>query len=367
MAAWMVFQAAGWRANRYGERTMSDYLGMSAQLAGNAVRFGWFSGLNWLMDRQRARLGGETSRYRPVRPVPSRDELFAELRRLLIADAAFVRDGLLPPGEDEPEGLVEHLARLRAMLRDLPESLERRETMDTATARSEAAAAGLPDYFTQDFHFQTGGYLSEGSARLYDVQVETLFYGSAAAMRRAALRPIAEHMRGRDQRRTALLDVACGTGRFLRQARLAWPAMTLAGLDLSAAYLREADRHLAALRPVRWIEANAEEMPLPDASQDIVTSVYLFHELPPDVRRRVVREMARVLKPGGLLVLVDSLQMGDRPGWDGLLEAFPVRFHEPYYRHYAIDDLDAMLSAAGLVPVTTELAFMSKVIVRVAR
>ena len=46
-------------------------------------------------------------------------------------------------------------------------------------------------------------------------------------------------------------------------------------------------------------------------------------------------EIARVLKPGGLFVFLDSLQMGDKPGWDGLLEGFPHRFHEPYYRHYA--------------------------------
>ena len=73
-------------------------------------------------------------------------------------------------------------------------------------------------------------------------------------------------------------------------------------------------------------------MPLPDASADIVTSIFLYHELPPEVRRQVTAEIARVLKPGGLFVFLDSLQMGDKPGWDGLLEAFPHRFHEPYYR-----------------------------------
>ena len=42
-------------------------------------------------------------------------------------------------------------------------------------------------------------------------------------------------------------------------------------------------------------------------------------------------EFARVLKPGGRLVLVDSLQHGDEPDYDGLLELFPQSFHEPYY------------------------------------
>ena len=40
-----------------------------------------------------------------------------------------------------------------------------------------------------------------------------------------------------------------------------------------------------------------------------VTCVYLFHELPADVRRAVAAEMLRVLRPGGLLVLVDSIQV----------------------------------------------------------
>jgi hypothetical protein len=43
-----------------------------------------------------------------------------------------------------------------------------------------------------------------------------------------------------------------------------------------------------------------------------------------------------------------------------------VRFHEPYFRHYTIDDLDGMFTAAGLAPVATDIAFLSKVMVRQA-
>jgi ubiquinone/menaquinone biosynthesis C-methylase UbiE len=341
---------------------MTDTLGMAAQLAQNAVRFGWYSGVAWLLGRQARRLGAPP-RYAPQRPVPSDAELMAALRAVFLADAAAVREGLYP--QSEPAGsLAEHLQSLRAMFADLPGAMRRRMSDDARSVAAYAGAAGLPDYYTQDFHFQTGGYLSEDSAKLYDVQVETLFYGAAGAMRRAGLEPIAAFMRGKDQRATELLDVGCGTGRFLREVRLAYPALRAKGLDLSQAYLEEARRHLEGLRPVALIAANAEAMPLADASQDIVTAVFLYHELPGEVRHRVTAEIARVLKPGGLLVFIDSLQMGDRPGWDGLIEAFPVRFHEPYYAHYATDDLDAMFTAAGLAPLETSYAFLSKVMAR---
>ena len=342
---------------------MTSPFQQAAQIAGNTARFGWYYGINWILDREAARLGAKPA-FRPMQPVPSRQELLTDLATVFLADANAVREGLYPAMHDEPGSLSDHLTRLRLMMADLPGALERRKSADAGTARQHPDAEGLPEYFTQDFHFQTGGYLSEESAKLYDVQVETLFYGSANAMRRSGLRPVAEFIRGQDQRRLSLLDVACGTGRFLRQVRLAFPALKLTGIDLSQPYLDEAARHMGNLRSATLIRGNGEALPFADASQDIVTSIFLFHELPALVRRRVTAEIARVLKPGGLLVFIDSLQMGDRPGWDGLLEAFPHRFHEPYYEQYTTDDLDGVFADAGLVAVSSQPVFLSKLMVR---
>jgi ubiquinone/menaquinone biosynthesis C-methylase UbiE len=342
---------------------MANSIGMAAQLAGQSLRFGWYFALNRLLDRRTDQLG-RGPRYRPGGPVPSLSELLASQAELLMSDAIAVRDGLYPAMGDDATPPLRHLARVNRMFADLPGALSRRAQNDASSVQAEPAAADLPAYYQQDFHFQTGGYLSEGSAKLYDVQVETLFMGAAGPMRRAALRAIAEVLKGRDQRRLTLLDVACGTGRFLRQVRLAYPAMTLKGLDLSRAYLEEARQHLGELRPVEWIAATAERMPLPDASIDVATSIFLFHELPPEVRRQVTREIARLLKPGGMFVFLDSLQLGDRPDWDGLLESFPYRFHEPYYHGYLSDDLEALFEAAGLTADLTSTPFLSKLMVR---
>ncbi len=89
----------------------------------------------------------------------------------------------------------------------------------------------------------------------------------------------------------------------------------------------------------------------------------MFHELPPKVRRIVFRECARVLKPGGRLVLVDSLQRGDQPNYDGLLDLFPQNYHEPYYRSYTKEDFSAFAAACGLTHVRDVRAFVSKVMV----
>jgi ubiquinone/menaquinone biosynthesis C-methylase UbiE len=342
---------------------MANTLGMAAQLAGQSLRFAWYFALNRLLDWRTDQLG-KGARYRPRHPVPSLEELIASQAQLLFDDARAVRDGLYPPLDDDATPPLRHLARVRAMFADLPQALHRRASSDATSAKSEPGAGEVPAYYAQDFHFQTGGYLSDDSAKLYDVQVETLFMGAAGPMRRAALQPIVAFAQGRDQRQLTLLDVACGTGRFLRQVRLVYPAMTLKGLDLSPAYLAEARRHLGLLRAIDWIEANAERLPLPDRTVDVVTSIFLFHELPPEVRRRVTQEIARVLKPGGLFVFLDSLQMRDRPAWDGLLEGFPYRFHEPYYRGYINDDLDAMFDAAGLKARHTSTPFLCKLMVR---
>ena len=72
--------------------------------------------------------------------------------------------------------------------------------------------------------------------------------------------------------------------------------------------------------------------------------------------------MARVAKPDGLVVIVDSIQKGDRADWDGLLDLFPHHFHEPYYADYVGGRLEDAGVDLGLSPMSTERAFLSKVV-----
>jgi ubiquinone/menaquinone biosynthesis C-methylase UbiE len=132
---------------------------------------------------------------------------------------------------------------------------------------------------------------------------------------------------------------------------------------MSEPYVTEAKRHLKRWCWLNLVVANGEASPVPNESQDAVTSTFMFHELPPRVRRIVFHEFARVLKPGGRLVVVDSLQWGDEPDYDGMLELFPQNFHEPYYGGYLREDFGAIAAGCGLTHTRDVKAFVSKVMV----
>jgi ubiquinone/menaquinone biosynthesis C-methylase UbiE len=296
--------------------------------------------------------------------LPDRRTFLAELGRLLQRDRANIAAGRYRMPADLWPDPAAAWRQSRSFLADLGRINLRRQRRDHQEVRRSAPAdRRYPRYYVQNFHYQTDGYLSPESARLYDFQVEVLFNGGADAMRRQALLPIGDHLRGRRLAGERLLDVACGTGRLLAMIKHNWPRLPVVGLDLSTAYLAVAKAGLVPWSWARLVVGAAERLPFPDASFSLVTSSYLFHELPAAVRARAAQEMARVLQPGGRLVFVDSLQRGDFRPFDGLLELFPQLYHEPYYRAYTRADLGQLFRAAGLHPWSADRAYLSKVLV----
>lgn len=331
-------------------------------------RVAWYVGhslaLRRLAEAQRRREGEEARpRARTDAPVPDRSRLYADMAALLWQDLANVEAGLYPLPADHDGSLLTLLERSRLFFEDLPDVHRRRKSGAHDEVLSEGTAGKRPSYYLQNFHFQSGGWMTEDSANRYDTQVEVLFHGTGNAMRRQALPPLREAFAGRDQRKLRLLDIGCGTGRMLDLVKQVWPRLPSIGLDLSEPYTRHATRQLRRWSRINLLVGNAESIPLPDASCDAVTSVFMFHELPPEVRRLIFGECARVLKPGGRFVLVDSLQRGDQPDYEGLFDLFPQNYHEPYYASYAVEDFPAMARACGLAHVRDVKAFVSKVMV----
>src|SRR5216683_5637939 len=336
--------------------------------ASQLPRVAWYLGHSAVMRQLSEavrRPAGESTRPRASAgpPVPDRRRLYVDMAGLFLQDLANVEAGIYPLPKDHDGSLPILLHRSRLFFEDLSKIHSHRETGQYRQVLSEEKRGKRPIYYLQNFHFQSGGWMTRESAQLYDTQVEVLLNGMANATRRQALRPLHEVFVGRDQRRLRLLDVGCGTGRALDFFKQAWPRLPALGIDMSEAYVAEARRHLKRWCWVNFIIANGEAIPLEDESQDAVTSIFMFHELPPKVRRIVFRELARVLKRGGRLVLVDSLQIGDEPDYDGMLELFPQSYHEPYYASYLDEDFGAMATACGLTHIRNVNAFVSKVMV----
>ena len=291
--------------------------------------------------------------------LPDWNVILSDLETLIERDWRNIEQGLYRPPADLIPNPLRLMRKSLSYLQDLPAINQRRRRGLATEAKEHSRPVGYPDYFLQNFHFQTDGWLSEESADLYDFQVEVLFVGGADMMRRQTLPAIRTALKGSTGSGLSMADIACGTGRYLRELRRNWPDLALTGIDLSADYLRHAERQANRGRPVRYLSGLAEKLPLADASQDLLSCIYLFHEMPADIRRTCAAEMFRVLKPGGLLIFMDSIQTGDHAPYDALLERFPINFHEPYYASYIRDDIDGLFAKTGFEPMERGRAFFS--------
>ncbi len=132
---------------------------------------------------------------------------------------------------------------------------------------------------------------------LYDPLVKLLGGDSArrALLDQAAIRP--GHR---------VLDLGCGTGSLVVLVKRLHPDVDVVGLDPDPKALargkRKADR---AAVSIQFDQGFSDALPYPDASFDRVVSSFMFHHLPPDERENTLREVRRVLKPGGALHLLD--------------------------------------------------------------
>lgn len=336
---------------------MVSPLARAAYAASQTARLGVYWG-QYLLT---ARMTGKVKSEKPYRaPLPKRDRLLKDLRKLFEHDWDNIQAGHYRMPHDLVSQPLRGLGLAPRYLEDM-RRVERRRVERQIRDLPEEAKDRYPAYYLQNFHYQTDGYLSRESARLYDHQVEVLFGGGGDAMRRQALVPLGRFLRRRRVAETRFADIACGTGRFLTFVKDNYPRLPVTALDLSPDYLAEARETLKPWRGVTFVAAPAEDTGLPDAAFDAMTCVYLFHEIPPKVRRQVARELSRLLAPGGMLVVVDSLQYGDNPVYDGLLEFFPAAFHEPYYASYLDCDLEALFAEAGFEIEAVEVVYLSRV------
>jgi len=139
-----------------------------------------------------------------------------------------------------------------------------------------------------------------------------------------------------------VLDVGCGTGTLAILAkRHVGAAGKVFGIDASPEMIARARKKAKKARAdVAFDTAFVEELPFPDVTFDVVLSTTMLHHLPDKARRQCLREVGRVLKPGGRLLAVDfGGPVSERRSWVAKL-----------HRHGRIDisRLTPLAAEAGL-------------------
>lgn len=230
-----------------------------------------------------------------------------------------------------------------------------RERMNHNEWRLPFSADQYPKYYRRTYHWQSDGYLSISSANRYDVSAELQLRGAAQMIRRLCV-PYLTSLR---ERKSRILDIGCGTGTLLPTLAKAHPEAKVVGIDLSPYYIDKA-RETTSMHPsIETLVANGYDTGFPDCYFDGIVSVFLLHELPGLLRRRLFAECYRLLKPGGVLVLADAIQ-DDDPFMAIYLKWILERFHEPYFVQYMKAPIERELIDVGLKAEKPQSYFLAK-------
>ncbi|MEE8169959.1 MAG: methyltransferase domain-containing protein [Phycisphaerae bacterium] len=166
------------------------------------------------------------------------------------------------------------------------------------------------------------------------------------------LEEVVRWRRGEDgARETAfsVLDVGCGTGIWASLVRAAGLPASVVGLDFSPEMCRRARERADTVgaNGTSFVNADSEHLPFRDGSFDLVTCSHSFHHYPH--QQEVVRDMNRVLRPGGRLLLVDGFR-DNIIGW-AVFDVGVTRAEGNNVYHVPWSEMRGLFADAGFVDV----------------
>jgi ubiquinone/menaquinone biosynthesis C-methylase UbiE len=178
--------------------------------------------------------------------------------------------------------------------------------LDFAGSRSDAIFDSVPDYLRTHYWW---AYIDPRAVKFFERQwlVNLILWGNYGKLRDAALAQLGSALPG------DTLQVACAYGDLSNHLaeRTAASGGNLDIVDVLPIQLQNLRDKLPAASSVRLLPMNSAVLHLPDGSYDRALLFFLLHEQPANVRRQTLREVFRVVKPGGKIVIIDFAQ----PRW----------------------------------------------------
>jgi len=167
-------------------------------------------------------------------------------------------------------------------------------------------------FLTEDFElcrkaFRTGETVPfQGRSHAFADTIGDAIGGLHMATARKIL-PDLDGMPERLENGARVLEIGCGTGRFLMQLAKAWPNAHCTGADIDPTGIEIARNKIGMAGMESRIEViESDVADLPEASFDAVVMIEVLHEIAPQIRQHVINGCAHVLKPGGWLLIVDE-------------------------------------------------------------
>lgn len=210
-----------------------------------------------------------------------------------------------------------------------------------------------PDYYVCSFHAYEKGNLSWEAA--WEVEsaayaVHAKIWPNAGAKGDTQLRQsyhdiIKKQISIQPQ---DILDLGCSVGMSTFALEEIYPQAKITGIDLSPYYLAVAQYNSQENHPqITWKHSSAESTGLADNSFDLVSSFLMFHELPQNPTKEILKEVKRLLRPGGYFTMMDMNPQSEIYGKMPPYILTLLKSTEPYLDEYFTLDIEQAIIEAG--------------------
>ena len=203
---------------------------------------------------------------------------------------------------------------MRAFHGDADKYLTLMEETDNAGPGSLELNPGIePDYACHEIHAQPGGFVGDPFAGwVYHWALTQAFYQGRNEYDQVHLAIAQGCPKPADGEVHRILDIGCGSGLSTTAYKERFPNAEVWGIDAGGPMVRYA-HHRAVKKnfDVHFAHRMAEDSKFPDGHFDIVSDYLVFHEMNAEAMRKVVPEIFRILKPGGVFSHNDLISKGN--------------------------------------------------------